>query len=140
MRELDARFKRIAAIFDADVAPEVGKETLRTYRAFLLRHFNKETILTGREDFIWEEFYLFGPGDEKEYEELKKSRASYTDEFKLIEIPEETIADHDLIARVRRISDGKKFDIGFSLLTTKKKGNDAYRLLDDFATWICNCQ
>ncbi len=140
MKETVAAFKRIASIFGRDAAPEVGKETLQTYRAYLLRHFDKATVLTGREDFNWEEFYLIGPGDKKEYEKLKKSRASYTDEFMLIEIPEETIGDHDLIARVRRLSDKKRFDIGLSWLTTEKKRTKSHRVLDDFATWICNCQ
>lgn len=140
MKETVAVFKRIASIFGRDTAPEVGKETLKAYRAFLLRHLDKKGVLTGREDFNWEEFYLFGPGDMKEYEKFKRRRASYADEFMLIEIPEETIGDHDLIARVRRLLDKKRFDIGLSWLTTKKKRTKSHRLLDDFATWICNCQ
>ncbi len=140
MRDFASAFKRIAAVYDRAEAPEVGKETLQTYRAYLLRNFDRATVLTGREDFNWEEFYLFGLGDKKEYEELKKSRASYTDEFMLIDIPEDTIGDYDLIGRVKRLSDKKRFDIGLSWLTTKTKKTDAYQLLDDFATWICNCQ
>lgn len=140
MRDHAAAEKRIAAVFGSDIAPEVGKESLQIYRAHLLQHFDKETLLTGREDFLWEEFYVFGPGDEKEYEEMKKNRASYTDIFILIDIPEKTLGDHDLIARVKRQSDRKKFDIGLSWLTTKKKKTDAYQVLDDFATWIVNCQ
>jgi len=140
MRDIEAAEKRIASVFGTDKAPEVGKESLQVYRAHLLQHFDKEAVLTGREDFLWEEFYVFGPGDKKEYEELKKNRASYTDTFELVDIPKKTIGDHDLIALVRRLSDGKKFEIGLSWLTTKKKRTAAYQLLDDFATWIVNCQ
>ena len=140
MRDYKVAEKRIAAVFGTDNAPEVGKETLQVYRAYLLQHFDKEAVLTGREDFLWEEFYVFGPGDKKEYEELKKSRPSYTDEFEFIDIPKKTIDDHDLIAGVKRLSDGKKFKIGLSWLTTKKKKTDAYQVLDDFATWVVNCQ
>lgn len=123
-----------------DKAPEVSKESLMTYRSYLLQHLDKEADLTGREDFLWEEFYVFGPGDKNEYEELKKSRASYTDSFALIDIPKETIGGRDLIAKVRRLSDGKIFEIGLSWLTTKNKKTDAYQVLDDFATWIVNWQ
>jgi hypothetical protein len=140
MRDFAAAFKRIAAVFNVDEVPEVGMESLQQYREYLLRHFDKETLLTGREDFLWEEFYLLGPGDKTEYEELKKSRASYTDTFILLDLPKKTIGNHDLIARVKRLSDGKKFDIGLSWLTTKKKRTGKYQLLDDFATWIVNCQ
>lgn len=140
MRDFAGAFKRIAKVFCLAEAPGVGHETLQIYRGHLLRHFDKEALLTGREDFLWEEFYVFGPGDRREYEELKKVRASYTDIFRLIDIPKKTIDGHDLIARVRRESDGKKYEIGLSWLTTKKKRTAAYQLLDDFATWIVNCQ
>ncbi len=140
MRDYKAADKRIASVFGMTTAPEVGKETLQAYRTYLLQHFDKDAVLTGREDFLWEEFYVFGPGDKKEYEELKKSRGSYTDTYVLADIPEKTIGGHDLIARVKRQSDEKKFDIGLSWLTTKKKKTDAYQMLDDFATWIVNCQ
>ncbi len=140
MRDYKATEKRIAAVFGTDNAPEVGKETLQFYRVYLLQHVAEETVLTGRDDFFWEEFYVFGPGDKKEYEELKKTRASYTDDFEFIDILKKTIDDHDLIARVKRLSDGKKFKIGLSWLTTKKKKTDAYQVLDDFATWVVNCQ
>jgi hypothetical protein len=140
MRDFDAAFNRIAEILGRDEAPEVGKGTLQVYRVYLLRHLNKETVLAGREDFNWEEFYLLGPGDEKEYHERKKSRPSYTDDFVFIDILKETIDDHDLIARVKRLSDGKIFDVGLSWLTTKKKKTDAYQVLDEFAAWVVNCQ
>lgn len=140
MRDYDAARKRIAKVFGMDEAPEVDKESLQVYRSYLHRLLDKETVLTGREDFLWEEFYVFGPGDKNEYEELKKRRASYTDLFALIDIPEKTIGEHDLIAKVKRLSDGKKFEIGLSWLTTNKKKTAAYQVLDDFATWVVNWQ
>jgi len=109
MRDHAAAERRIAAVFGSDKAIEVDKESLQVYRSYLQRHLNKGAVLTGREDFLWEEFYVFGPGDKNEYAELKKSRASYTDLFILIDIPENTIGEHDLIAKVKRLSDGKKF-------------------------------
>ncbi len=140
MRDYASVEKRIARVFGTSKAPRVGKESLQIYRSYLLQHLDRVAVLTGREDFLWEEFYLFGPGDKKEYEELKKNRASYTDEFEFINIPKKTIEGHDLIAKVKRLSDGKIFEIGLSWLTTKKKRSEVYQLLDDFATWIVNCQ
>jgi hypothetical protein len=140
MRDYEAARKRIAKVFGMEEAPEVVKESLQVYRSYIHRHLDKEAVLTGREDFLWEEFYVFGPGDKNEYEELKKGRASYTDLFVLFDIPEKTIGEHDLIAKVKRLSDGKKFEIGLSWLTTKKKKTEAYQVLDDFATWIVNWQ
>jgi hypothetical protein len=140
MGDYEAARTRIAKVFGADEAPEVSRKSLLIYRTYLLPRLGKKAVLAGREDFLWEEFYVFGPGDKNEYEELKKSRASYTDIFVLIDIPDKTIGDHDLIAKVKRMSDGKKFEIGLSWLTTKKKKTDAYQVLDDFATWVVNWQ
>jgi hypothetical protein len=140
MRDYEAARRRIAKVFGMDEGPEVGKESLQVYRSYLHRHLDKEAVLTGREDFLWEEFYVFGPGDKNEYAELKKNRASYTDLFALIDIPEKTIRESDLIAKVKRLSDGKKFEIGLSWLTTKNRKTEAYQILDDFATWVVNWQ
>jgi len=140
MRDYVAAEKRIAAVFGSEKAPEVGNESLQVYRTHLLHHLNKAAVLTGREDFLWEEFYVFGPGDKKEYEELKKNRASYTDAFELVDIPKKTIGEHDLIARVKRLSDKQIFEIGLSWLTTNNSKTETHQLLDDFATWIVNYQ
>lgn len=129
---------RIAKVFGPEEAPEVGKKSLLIYRAYLLPRLDRKEVLTGREDFLWEEFYVFGPGDKEEYEKLKKKQASYTDEFELIDILEKTIKERDLVAKVKRLSDAKKFEIGPSWLTAKMKKTDNYQLLDDFATWAVN--
>ncbi len=79
-----------------------------------------------------------GVGDRKEYEKLKKTMPSYTDEYELMGILEEEIEENDLIACVKRLADGKRFDIGLSWLTTKVEEGKDYQLLDDFATWVVN--
>ncbi len=129
---------RIAKVFNQEEAPEVSRESLQVYRSYLLSRLDRQTVLTGREDFLWEEFYVLGPGDRTEYEQLKKNRASYTDTFLLIDIPERQAEKRDLIARVKRLSDGKTFDIGLYWLTAKKKKTETFQLLDDFATWSVN--
>jgi hypothetical protein len=130
--------KRIMQVFGADEVPEVTEEGLLLYRQYLLSRFDKKCILTGREDFVWEEKYVIGGGNRKEYERLKKTRPSYKDEYELMDILEEQIEENDLIAHVKRLADGKRFDIGLSWLTTKVEDGKDYQLLDDFATWVVN--
>ncbi len=130
--------KRMMQVFGTDEVPEVSEENLLVYRDFLLRNLNSNAILTGREDFPWEEYYVFGPGDKKEYEKLKKKRPSYKDEFRLLDILADLIEDNDLIAKVKRLSDSKEFEIGLSWLSTKDEKSKDYILLDDFATWVVN--
>lgn len=130
--------KNIMEIFGRKESPEVTKERLLLYKNYLLDNLDADAILTGREDFPWEEFYIFGPGDSDEYEELKKERPSYTDEYKLIGISNQEVHGKDLIAKTRRLSDEKIFEIGLSWLSAKNKKNKDYQLLDDFATWVVN--
>ena len=48
------------------------------------------------------------------------------------------VEEHDLIAKVKRVSDGKPFELGLSWLMTKPKKGKDYQLLDDFASWAAN--
>jgi hypothetical protein len=135
---MDAVEKRIAEVFGADEVPQVSEQSLLKYRKYLLQHLNPKAALTGREDFPWEEFYVFGPGDKEEYENLKKSRPAHTDEFQLMNISASVMEEDDLLAKVKRLSDSRVFEMGLTWLTTKvEKGKD-YQLLDDFATWQVN--
>jgi hypothetical protein len=56
----------------------------------------------------------------------------------LIDIIEDYLEENDLMAPVKRLSDGKQFEIGLSWLTTKKAKGKDYQLLDDYATWVVN--
>lgn len=135
---MDAVEKRIAKVFGTAEVPDVSEQNLLKYRGYLLQHLDRKPVLTGREDFPWEEFYVFGPGDKKEYENLKKSRPAHTDEFQLMDISASVMEEDDLLAKVKRFSDSMVFEMGLTWLTTKvKKGKD-YQLLDDFATWQVN--
>jgi hypothetical protein len=135
---MDADEARICKVFRTRKVPRVSKENLLTYRKYLLRHLDRKAILTGREDFLWEEKYVLGGWSRAEYEKLKKTRPSYTDEYELIDILEEDLPENDLIAQVKRLSNGKVFEIGLSWLTAKKEKTKGYQLLDDFATWVVN--
>jgi hypothetical protein len=136
---MDAEEKRIAKIFEKKDVPNVTEKNLQIYRKYLLQQFDKNAILTGREDFPWEEKFVFGFGSRSEYDKLKKNQPSYTDDYDLLDILEDDFTDeHDLPAKVKRISDGKIFEIRLSWLTTKNDKSKEYQLLDDFATWVVN--
>jgi len=134
----DAREKRIAAI--------VGKEDLDFDEAvdvfydYLKGNLMLPCEVTGIEDFRWEEFYVVGPGDKGEYERLRKTQPSYTDRYELLGIDRDVQSewmlsgDNDIGARVRRISDGKKFLLGLSELKAIDKKSQNYQLLETVAS------
>ena len=135
---MDKEDKRIAKALGAQEVPKVDEGNLLKYRKYLLERIDKGTILTGREDFPWEEGYVIGSGNRVEYEQLKKENPSYKDKYKLIDISEEEIEENDLVAQVERLSDKKCFKIGLSWLTTKNEKSKDFQALDDFATWVVN--
>ena len=102
--------KRIELVFPKEIS-DISKryETLELYQVFLEKNLDLPLKLTGIEDFSWEEFYIFGPGDKNEYEELKKKRLSYKDVFNLIRIDEYAEVGYGLFAKVTRISERKRF-------------------------------
>lgn len=135
---MDSDEERIAQALGASEVPDVDEANLFKYRKFLLERLNKSSILTGREDFPWEEKYVIGPGDPAEYERLKKKQPSYQDAYKLIDISDEYAEENDLVAQVERVSDKKHFQIGLSWLTTQDDQINDFQVLDDFATWVVN--
>lgn len=90
------------------------------------------------EDFPWEERYLLGGWDKEEYEELKKHKPSYTDEYELIELTEPESRYNDILAKVRRISDKTIFEIGLSWLECTDSKSENYQLFDDYSVWHVN--
>ena len=132
---MDAEEKRIQGILGDD--DERNLRNAERYRQFLLTKLAFPLLATGNEDFPWEEPYVFGLWDQDEYKKMKKTRPSYTDTFeiKTLEPPDE---DEDVIADVLRISDGKRFKIGLSWLTTADDTDTAHTLLRDYGVWHTN--
>lgn len=89
----------------------VHKETLVFYRGYLGARLKFPTEVTGREDFPWEEFYVLGLGDKREYEQLKRSRPSYTDIFRMTSLSAHIEEGYGLFVNVTRISDSKRFEL-----------------------------
>ena len=116
----------------------VSEASLKEYRLYLQRNIVIPCELTGREDFRWEEIYVFGPGDKNEYEELKKTRPSYTDMYNLISFDDQ-IDDRDgLMVNVERVSDNKHFVLPLVDLKATDKKSQNYQLIDDYALWHVN--
>src|SRR4030042_3578321 len=126
---MDADEKRIHAILGNDNARTM--RNAERYRAYLLKRLSLPIIVTGTEDFPGEEPYVFGGWDKREYEKLKKTNPSHTDTFELqaLEPPDE---HEDVLAKVKRVSDGRVFHIGLSWLCCEDEESEAYTLLDAY--------
>lgn len=132
---MEAKERRIHTILGDD--NERSMQNTSRYRTHLLKHLALPLKVTGIEDFSWEEPYVIGGWDQREYEKLKKTNQSYTDTFELQDIqgPNEY---EDIIAKVKRVSDGRVFEIGLSWLRCEDKETEAYTLLNDYAFWHTN--
>ncbi len=137
MSKTEDQIKRIELILGKE-DPEVSDSTLQTYLTYLKQQIEFPCELTGIEDFGWEEYYVFGPGDKKEYEQLKKTQASYTDRFNLISMLDEIDEEIGLLGKVQRISDKKKFTLPLADLKVTNKKSKNYQLLDDYSVWFVN--
>lgn len=135
--DMDEQDARNAAIL-GEVYAEVSRTALARYRDYLERHLTKPCRLTGIEDFRWEEFYVLGPGDKREYEKLKKTRASHTDEFDFMGFDKHASLEEGLFVKVRRVSDGKTFALPLADLEAVDKSSGNRQLLDDYSVWYVN--
>ncbi|MBS1795046.1 MAG: hypothetical protein JSS81_14400 [Acidobacteria bacterium] len=139
-REFDKRLdeeKKAAAII-GDEELDVTKAKLRKYRDYLMTNLDLSTVVTGTEDFPWEEKYFFGYGDKNEYKRLKKTRPSYRDLYKIMGFEEEIDEMAGLIVKVKRLSDRKMFSLPLADLKAKDKDSGAYDLLDTYSFWFVN--
>ena len=133
----DEQRKNIAQILDCkDLS--VTEENQDKFFDYLSEHINYPCILTGAEDFSWEEPYLFGIFDKKEYKRLKKKRASYTDHFKLVKL-EDIIDDlRGILVKVKRIGDRKIFVLPLWDLKAIGQKDENHQLIEDYSFWMSN--
>jgi len=140
MSDFDKQEKRIAEVFGQDEVPNVSDDTLTTYLDYLKKNVKLPCRITGIEDmgyFGWEEYYTFGPGSKREYERLKKSRASFMDTFELLSFDDE-IYEVGILVNVKRVSDKRKFVIPLAELEAGDKKSKNYQLLNDYSVWFVN--
>jgi hypothetical protein len=133
---MEEQDKRIQNILGRDC--ERNNQNACRYFEYLKEAIKRPCLLSGREDFLWEERYVFGGWDNKEYEELKKVNPSYTDEYKLIELLEPEYGNDEIIAKVKRLSDQKIFRIGLSWLECIDFEKENNQLLNDYSVWHVN--
>lgn len=143
MTQLDAQDARIKAIVGDDVETSFDRYVDKFYE-HLRASLQLPCDVSGIEDFRWEEYYVLGPGNSKEYERLRKDRPSYRDTFELFSIEREVNSEwmlyhgEDLAAHVRRKSDGKQFYLGLAEIKAVDEESVNYQLLDDYSVWFVN--
>lgn len=138
--DFDESFRRIEALIGDEDDPTKGA-------AIWLDHLRANLALpcdvTGVEDFRWEEPYVLGGDDPREYKRLCKRQPSYEDVFVLERIEadasdsEWAMDPGDLGAQVVRKSDGKSFILGLSELEAVDHKRNA-QLLQDYSVWFAD--
>ncbi|MGN7611890.1 YecA family protein [Magnetococcales bacterium HHB-1] len=111
------------------------RENIEKYFQYLVENISHSCILTGIEDFSWEERYVFGGRSQSEYKRLKKTMPSYTDSFKLLKLVNH---GEQILAKVMRVTDKKIFDIPLDELEAKDRKSKDYQILDDYSVWYVN--
>ncbi|MCR4292618.1 MAG: hypothetical protein NUV76_07060 [Candidatus Kuenenia sp.] len=137
MTEIDEQDERISAIFGGEI-PDVTEESLETYLTYLKEHIELPCELTGIEDFDWEEYYVIGPGDQKEYERLKKTKPSHTDKYDMLSLATEVDGWVGILVNLKRVSDKKRFTLPLAELKATDEKSKNYQLLDDYSVWFVN--
>ena len=134
--------RRIVAILNVEDEDEawVTYENLKRFLDYLKDNLELPCLLTGMEDFPWEEKYVFGYGDKDEYEKLKRTNPSYTDTFKLLEFEELRPNEGQIFVKVERVADRKKFSLPLDDLEASKRRSKNYQILEDYAAWWVNYQ
>ncbi len=133
---MDAEDKRIQKILGSEC--ERDSENSLKYLDHLKKNIKFPCILTGVEDFPWEEPYVIGGGNKDKYEKLKKNNPSYTDQYELIELLPPEDDENEIIGSVKRKTDKKIFTIGLSWLEATEKTDRNYQLLHDYSVWHIN--
>lgn len=133
---MDEQDKRIQDILGSNHDRNI--QNALKYFDYLKKAIKRPCHLTGSEDFPWEERYVLGGWDQKEYEELKKDNPSYKDEYELVELLEPEDGDEEIFAKVKRMKDEKIFEIGLSWLKCTDSKHMNYQLINDYAVWHDN--
>jgi len=142
MSKYDEQMKRWDAIL-GDAAQGTQEEALEVFFNYLNANLQLPCDVTGSEDFGWEEPYVFGDWSQTEYKRLKKTQPSYADTYELLDLErgwrsEWMMFDEDIVAHVKRKSDGKEFALGLAELKATDEKSCNFQLIDDYAVWLVN--
>lgn len=135
MLDIDEHEVRVLEILGGEDV-SVSDQSLKRYLDYLKQNIQLPCLLTGGEDFDWEEYYVLGPGDEDEYKELKKTRPSYRDTFELLSF--ERWQDRGICVDVRRVADKKQFELPLADLKAVDKKSANRQIVEDYAVWFVN--
>ena len=111
---------------------------LKVFFDYLKKELVKQLILTGTEDFDWEEKYVLGGWDPREYALLKKTKPSFTDHFEYIQLDEKIDSWHGIFIQVKRISDSKSFKIKLWDLKSIESRINNSKAIDFYGIWMTN--
>jgi hypothetical protein len=132
VKELEEKVKKILG----NNRIKVNQKTLNKYFKYLTENLELPCYLSGAEEFFWEEEYLYGPGNAKEYEELKKTNPSYTDIFAL-EIFQPKFDEMDgIMVDVKRVSDNRQFTLPLAELEVSDEDSPNHSLIEDYLAWF----
>lgn len=134
MKKFDRKIAKILHSKSIDV----GIENLVRYLAYLNKNLQLPCIVTGREDFPWEEEYVIGDGSQKEYQRLKKTQPSYTDIFEIKRFKDSVYQEDGILVEVKRLSDNKEFVLPLVDLEASDEDSPSNEFLDDYSVWFIN--
>jgi len=134
VEEFEEKIKKILGNSPLDVT----SKTLNRYLKYLKEKIEMPCYLTGAEEFIWEEEYLYGDGNAKDYEKLKKTNPSYTDIFSLEQFQGGVDEMDGIIVDVKRVSDHRQFALPLAELEVSDEDSANYTLVEDYLTWFVN--
>jgi len=117
---------------------KVSVDSLQIFRDYIQKNISFPCDLTGREDFLWEEFYVFGPGDKNEYAELKKTQPSFTDTYTFMSFDDQKEDRDGLMVKVKRLSDHSQFVLPLADLKVIENSTPNHQLVHDYAVWFIN--
>ena len=134
------QFRRIESVL-GDIEHLTFHQTIDIFFDFFQKNLTLPCIVTGEDIFKWEEYYIFGSGEKKDYQKQRENQPSYVDIYELYNITRNDESEwmmykDDIGAHVKRLSDGKKFILGLSELKTPDRKAVAYQMLDDYSVWV----
>ncbi len=139
MYDYEEQNARIVKILGGSEVPQVTVENLSTYISYLNKNMDIPCDLTGSEDFPWEEYYVFGPGCQIEYEEKKKTQPSSEDVYTFLSFQEDEVNDfYGIMVNVRRKKDSRKFTLPLDYLKSTDADSKNFQLLQDYSVWFVN--
>jgi len=134
--DMDDHDKRVQKI----LGPEHwrNKKSARIYLDFLRKKVKFPCRVTIIEDYPLVELYSIGGLNKEEYERIIKGDLSFVIIYELIEIFERELADDDICAKLKRLTDLTIFEIGLSWLECVDTAAENHQFIKDYVIWYLN--